>query len=273
MLTEQLASGQLHPWPSVGGLVVTRVITNKMKTLYHLQYLAKHLHTCTKTVQSPTQPRLLAQSAIITHSEWLWKVYSFLKSNKNNRVTITASDVAVSFHCVSSSSRLFPNDTTAENTAVWSSNVCVRGQNWKSHPARVKLSFYPDVININEPVEAKSRMSASCLSNQKYPITVSQCPAHPTSPYVCTGIPDQRKQRFPLTASELRSNGHGTLRSSVERVPGMTWYKTDSRCHTPSKWITLQATLYKTGALRWLHDMLSPKKCRLFLKPALHTQF
>lgn len=37
------------------------------------------------------------------------------------------SDVAVSFHCVSSSSRLFPSDTAAENTAVC--DVCVRAQN------------------------------------------------------------------------------------------------------------------------------------------------
>lgn len=104
--------------------MVTSVITNKIKTPYHLHNLHKHLHTCMKA--SPVlflffhhSHVLLARSAIITHSEWLWKVYSFLKSDKNNRVTITVSDVAVSFHCVSSSSGLFfPDDTAAENTAV-----------------------------------------------------------------------------------------------------------------------------------------------------------
>lgn len=221
MLTEQLASGQLHPWPSVGGLVVTSVITNKIKTPYHLHNLHKHLHTCMKA--SPVlffffffqhSHVLLARSAIITHSEWLWKVYSFLKSDKNNRVTITVSDVAVSFHCVSSSSGLLFPPPRWHSCWKYSS---VRGQNWKK-----KIRFYPDVINMKEPAEAKSRMSASAWSNQKYPIwgrsSLRIQPVLTHALEYLTKVGRRLGGRFsPLSARETRSNGHRRLRSSAEQ--------------------------------------------------------
>lgn len=88
---------------------MTSAVANEIKTPCHLHDLRKtpaHVRERGPVVP-PTDDFFLARAAIITHSEWLWKVYSFLKSNKNNRVTITVSDVAVSFHCVSPSSDLF----------------------------------------------------------------------------------------------------------------------------------------------------------------------
>lgn len=158
---------------------------------------------------------LLARSAIITHSEWLWKVNSFLKSDKNNRVTITVSDVAVSFHCVSSSSGLF-----SPMTQLLKIQQCERTK-------LKKIRFYPDVINIKEPAEAKSRMSASALSNQKYPILGRSAlriqPVLTHALKYLTKVGRRLSGRFsPLSARETRSSGHRMLRSSAERVLGIT---------------------------------------------------
>lgn len=138
---------------------------------------AIYTNTCTRAQKRSgpcsKQPLLLAGSAIITHSEWLWKVYSFLKSNKNNRVTITASDVAVSFHCVSSSSGLFFFSPVSQwhSCSVYRSCLCER-----TELSEGTIRFYPHVINVQWPAETKSRLSASASSSQKY------CSSRPTMP-------------------------------------------------------------------------------------------
>lgn len=104
-------------------------LTRSRLTPYRMHNRHKHLHMCMQTVcplsLHPTSLSfsvsfsLLARSEIITHFEWLWKVYSFFfKSNKNNRVTIMLSDVAVSFHCMSSSSGLVTRWHRCRNTSV-----------------------------------------------------------------------------------------------------------------------------------------------------------
>ena len=102
-------------------------LTRSRLTPYHMLSVQTHLHVHANSLSPlsssnlPLPPSLppprsltLARSEIITHFEWLWKVYSFFKSNKNNRVTIMLSDVAVSFHCKSPSSRLCLGDTATQ---------------------------------------------------------------------------------------------------------------------------------------------------------------
>lgn len=78
--------GQLHPQPSVWGLAETPITTNKIKAnaLSH-RTTYKHAYTCVMCVcvqtvcplsPHPASPSL-AHSEIITHFEWLWKIYSF----------------------------------------------------------------------------------------------------------------------------------------------------------------------------------------------------
>lgn len=105
-------------------------LTRSRLTPHHIQNIGTHihLHMCVQTLcplsLHPPSPSLsvslslapthtLACSEIITHFERLWKVYSFFKSNKNNRLTVTLSDMVVSFHCMSPSARVCLGDTAA----------------------------------------------------------------------------------------------------------------------------------------------------------------